>query len=123
MLFNDLGQEFIAVQPRTRDEVEQILNAARVEVFDGYGRDGNQFWTLELIREWWARRGELLRWVRGQIRAPVFDDTPPYTGYSTALLRFEHYVQHGLADHLRYYAWFLEQRRGTAEPNRLPEID
>lgn len=121
VLFNADGQEFIAIQPRDRAEVEQVLRAAQCEAMTGYARDGNDYWTLERIRAWWSRRDELLHFVREQRR---HQRRAYFAGYQDALARFEAFIHDGMREYLRCYAWFLEQRQHPyLEPNLLPEID
>jgi hypothetical protein len=45
------GFEYIFKQPASPTDVHEIVEAAKVNVFSGYGIDGNLNWTLRLIRE------------------------------------------------------------------------
>jgi hypothetical protein len=45
-------QEFLFRQPSDADELRDVLSAALCECFCGYGADGDDHWTLHLIRDW-----------------------------------------------------------------------
>ena len=53
--------EYVFKQPSNPRELGQVVEAAKVNVFSGYGSDGDSKWTLSQIREWWSRRQELLQ--------------------------------------------------------------
>jgi hypothetical protein len=44
------GQEFVCRQPADATELRDVLSAALCECFCGYGADGDDHWTLPLIR-------------------------------------------------------------------------
>jgi len=42
--------------------------------------------------------------------------------YFAGLRRWQAYIEYGLYDYLRVYAFFLEERRIPTEEDRLPEL-
>ncbi|MEU3597292.1 ferredoxin [Streptomyces sp. NPDC006798] len=51
--------EYVYRQPRTPEEVPQLVNAAEAEAFSGYGCDGDTRWTPAAVRKWWRGRGQI----------------------------------------------------------------
>ncbi|MFG2840974.1 hypothetical protein ACGFYE_38990 [Streptomyces zaomyceticus] len=49
--------EYVYRQPRTTEELRQLVDAAETEAFCRYGCDGDTHWTPEAVREWWRDRG------------------------------------------------------------------
>jgi hypothetical protein len=126
VLYDEMGQEFIFRQPRSPEEVYQLVAAAYVDPFIGYGCDGNDHWTSQDIREWWRRRDELLNWILGQLRNPE-SESRTHENYIEqnqlkALRDFEQYFATGLHHYLRAYVFFLENRRIPQESDPLPWI-
>jgi hypothetical protein len=121
VLYTEEGREFIARRPRDRHELLCVIHAAACDPFVAYAHDGNDRWTLDLIRGWWSRRDELLRWVQWFHRERAQGSCP--SGLAQRLLDFEQFIRNGLREYLVAYAYFLERRRGVADPNVLPEID
>ncbi|MGW0899935.1 hypothetical protein ACWD0G_23655, partial [Streptomyces goshikiensis] len=48
--------EFVYRQPRTEAETYKILNAAANDPYAGYACDGDDHWTPQSVRAWWADR-------------------------------------------------------------------
>jgi hypothetical protein len=100
------GQEFVFRQPRHINELADCFSACRAECFDGYGTDGNERWTAELVRAWWANRVAIRdAWYAARIEG--------------VRVMFE--VE--LPRYLRGYLYFLEEREPPAASDRLPELD
>lgn len=109
VLMDERGQEFVFRQPEVAAELRDVLSAALCECFNGYGADGDQHWTLALIREWWATRFDLLR------RADVAGD-------EAAVRRWREMLSGAAEDYLRRYAFFVEEGRMPADSERLPDL-
>jgi hypothetical protein len=110
VLLDRSGQEFVFTQPRGEDELRDIISAAICECFVGYGADGDDHWTLALIREWWGSRLDLLaRSSQG-------------TGLPESKRRWERILSGEGETYLREYAFFVETRRLPTETDALPEI-
>ncbi|GAA0992575.1 hypothetical protein GCM10009555_081850 [Acrocarpospora macrocephala] len=60
---DECGSEVVFRQPQSPQEVHLVLTAAWNDPFCAYAGDGDNHWTLELIREWWASRERLAAWI------------------------------------------------------------
>jgi hypothetical protein len=54
--FTDSWQEFVWRQPRDEAEIDAVIEAARADCCGGYGRNGNDHWTPDLVAAWWEGR-------------------------------------------------------------------
>lgn len=110
VLLDDSGQEFVFKQPTNENELRDILSAAICECFVGYGADGDDHWTLALIREWWRSRLDLLT-HSSQVR-----------GLPDSKRRWERILSGEGEAYLRCYGFFVENGRLPTETDALPEI-
>jgi hypothetical protein len=117
--------EYIFKQPSNLKELSEVVEAAKVNVFSGYGMDGNPIWTLSLIREWWDRRDELLQLcLRSEYLSEKYASSTDHIEriyYQNATYRL-HYVKTELADYLGAYSFFIEEGRLANESDRLPSF-
>jgi hypothetical protein len=67
VLYTDDGQEFIWKQPQNPEQVSAVLDAAYQDPFSGYAWDGDDHWTVDLVRQWWAERGRVRDWIERQL--------------------------------------------------------
>jgi hypothetical protein len=67
VLYTDDGQEFIWKQPQNAEQVRAVLDAAYQDPFSGYAWDGDDHWTVDLVRQWWAERGRVRDWIERQL--------------------------------------------------------
>ena len=107
VLFDEHGMEFVWRQPRNLDEVRAVLDAAYQDPFEGYGCDGDDHWTPELVQEWWDGREQIdERLAKGSF--------PTDECHAEALLEardeYRRYIAEGLYDDLRRYAEWLSGR-------------
>jgi hypothetical protein len=110
VLLDPSGQEFAFKQPANAEELREVVSAALCECFCGYGADGDDHWTLPLIKEWWRTRFDLLAAV-----IAVRGDPDS--------VRLWHRLLSGEAeDYLRAYAFFVQERRLPAEGDSLPDV-
>ncbi len=110
VLLDRSGQEFVFTQPTGEDDLRDVISAAICECFVGYGADGDDHWTLALIREWWRSRLDLLA-LSSQAR-----------GLPECKRRWERILSGEGETYLRSYALFVEARRLPTETDTLPEI-
>lgn len=110
VLLDASGQEFVFTQPTNENDLRDILSAAICECFVGYGADGDDHWTLALIREWWLSRLDLL--ARSSLAK----------GLPESKRRWERILSGEGEAYLRSYAFFVEYRRLPTETDALPEI-
>jgi hypothetical protein len=59
LLTDELGSGFVWRQPRNDDEAHALMTGASSDPFNGFGWDGDEHWTVALIRSWWADRAAL----------------------------------------------------------------
>lgn len=112
------GSEIVYRQPRDEREVYLLLSAAWQEVFQAYACDGDERWTLALVREWWAERDELLAWTT-DVEARWSETYP----HEASLMReYRTYVTGGLETYLREYGFWLEHRRCRSASEALPRL-
>lgn len=111
VLMDRQGQEFIFKQPANEDELRDIISAALCEYFCGYGADGNDHWTISLIREWWRNRHDLLA------RAGEVSGSPE------GILLWQRVLSGEGEDYLRAYAFLVEEGRVPKSTDALPELD
>ena len=111
VLLDASGQEYVFAQPTNENELRNILVAAMCECFLGYGADGDNHWSLTLIREWWRSRRDLL--------ALASHDR----GLPESKQQWERILSGEGISYLRSYAFFVENHRLPSETETLPEID
>jgi hypothetical protein len=104
------GQEFVFRQPSSTDQIQQLIGAAFVDPFEGYGADGDSFWTLNLIREWWRGRSDLLAEESGLQK------------YNRNVAEWRQLVVGEYEPYLRQYAFFVEERRIPTSSDALPAL-
>jgi hypothetical protein len=118
----DHATEYVFRQPRTVTETARLVEAAESDPFAGYGCDGDAWWTPGLVRQWWRDRGRVTEYLAG--RRSEWDEFDARSGQGIALAvrDFETYVADGLADDLRVYLYWLEERRSPGVGDPLPEL-
>ncbi|MFD6106767.1 ferredoxin, partial [Nocardia salmonicida] len=114
--------EVIFRQPANEIEVQRVLSGAWTDPFSGYASDGDDHWTLELIREWWAGRYQVIEWIDNPAPWLIADDA---FGRDNAkgMRDYREYIHSGLELHLRNYAFWLENGRSVLSGESLPKID
>jgi hypothetical protein len=119
----DYEQEFLYRQPRNLAELLQVLDGVRQDPFAGWAYDGDDHWTVELVREWWRERGRVLKWIARKIAewsSP--GSTAEEKDVLVGLDDYQLYIEGDLADHLRAYAFWLDNRRSPAPGDTLPQL-
>ncbi len=110
VLLDPNGQEFVFRQPADAAELRDVLSAALCECFCGYGADGDDNWTLPLIRDWWRTRFDRL--------APA----EAARGDPGSVRQWHRLLSGKAEDYLRAYAFFVQERRLPADGDILPEV-
>jgi len=117
------GFEYIFKQPSTVQELNEVINAAAVNVLSGYACDGDAHWTITLIQDWWKQCHELLRLcLSSQYLAPELIDSPDTTiriYRRNARYRLQ-YVRTELAGYLASYSFLVEEGRMPREDDTIP---
>ncbi|WP_030317921.1 ferredoxin [Streptomyces flavochromogenes] len=120
--------EYVYRQPRTPDEVRDVLSAIEADPMDGYAWDGDQRWTPESVREWWRDRERVLEYLRDQVHEwERYDRWIPNQRAVEGALDFAAYIAGGtdsgsLETDLRIYLYWLQERRSPTPADRLPEL-
>ncbi|MFD8075701.1 ferredoxin [Streptomyces sp. NPDC059718] len=128
------GTEFVFRQPVDEAETEALVAAARLELYSGYGWDGDEHWTPDLVRAWWRDRGRVREWAVA-IAADWGADAHPGWGDNAALRYRPHYqdairghrdfvayLDDGLETYLRGYVLWLDLRRPRRRWEALPRL-
>lgn len=117
ILYDENGHEHIFRQPHTTQQLIQLLVAAHIDPFEAYAMDGNDHWTLDLIKEWWNNKSALIAELstENMIRNQNKKQAQDYIDYLNG---------EALLD-LRKYAFFLLHKKYPfiEELNELPEIN
>ncbi|MFF8476120.1 ferredoxin [Streptomyces sp. NPDC015414] len=118
----DYFTEYVYRQPRTTDELQQLVDAAEAEAFSGYGCDGDIHWTPAAVREWWRDRGRIREYLASRQADWEADDAKAGQGVAAAARDYAAYLDGELAAYLRAYLFWLEERRSPTEADRLPRL-
>lgn len=110
VMMDDEGQEFVFRQPTNVVELRGVIRAAYCDPFNGYGADGDNHWTLELIREWWRHRDDMFARQNELLQTNKSVD---------AWVRF---MSTSAEDYLRRYSFFIEKGKLPEDTDHLPEL-
>ncbi|MFF3325752.1 ferredoxin [Streptomyces sp. NPDC002889] len=128
------GTEFVYRQPVNESETEAVVSAACLELYSGYGWDGDDHWTPATVRAWWLDRGRVREWAL-TIAADWGAGTHPgwgsngsaefhghYHDAAQGHLDFVAYIDDGLEEYLRSYVFWLDQPRAPCRGEALPVL-
>jgi hypothetical protein len=104
------GYEIIFRQPANDLELQQVLEAADADPFDGYRFDGNTRWTSRLVDDWIANKKRLIDVVNNLLRSA--EKLPARSG-QLHLSMYSHwleFIHNGLDDYLSGYKAGLSRR-------------
>ncbi|MFI1649362.1 ferredoxin [Streptomyces avidinii] len=121
----DGDHEFVYRQPVDAFEAEHLLSAARVELYSGYGWDGDDHWSVEAVRDWWRGRARVREWAVSAAAERDAGDPEFRVHHQDAargLLDFVAYIDDGLEAYLRGYLFWLEHRREPEPGEALPGL-
>lgn len=116
------GSEVVYRQPRSASEVRRVLTAARTDPFGAYAADGDEHWTLDLVREWWADRGRLAGWIDDAQRRWSTSERAEERDNAAGLRDFARYLDGDLEADLRDYGFWLDNRRSRLPHETLPRL-
>nr|BFE37753.1 hypothetical protein GCM10010200_100040 [Actinomadura rugatobispora] len=116
VLLSDLNQECVFRQPANVREVTALIEIAWGEPMGGYAWDGDQRWTPESVRDWWADRG----FVRTWIAAELADEHS--ANEREALHTYAAYLDNGMERYLRGYLFWLIERTEPRLGELLPDL-
>ncbi|MFC4374540.1 ferredoxin [Nocardia halotolerans] len=104
------GSEVVFRQPSNARETHLILSAAWSDPFGAYACDGNERWTPDLVRAWWADRARLVEWIDTTERAWSASDREGDRVNAEGLRAYRGYLGNGLETYLQEYIFWLENR-------------
>ncbi len=113
VVFNEYCMEFVMIQPRNKTELLQVWNAGAVEVFGSYYCDGNKYWTIDKVKNWWARKDYLLECLENEELIEMNCNQEK---------RYRYYLENFAEIDLRKYCFFLDNGSYPNEEVLLPEI-
>jgi hypothetical protein len=115
-------QEFLYRQPRTINELRDVMDGMRQDPWAGWACDGDSHWTPALVREWWRNRARLRQWITAKhqvwSRSARADEQEAAVGLTDYLA----YLDNELSAHLRAYIYFLDHGRSPTACDRLPAL-
>jgi hypothetical protein len=116
------GYEVIFRQPANSYELHQVVQAAWCDPLSGYGADGNEHWSYELVKSWWAmERHEVERTITREYEEQIAPHAMRDYNYLAGLTHWLDYLNGEIDRYLRSYAFFLDNRRGPTEVDALPD--
>jgi hypothetical protein len=116
----DYEQEFLYRQPRNADELRDVILAMQNDPWAGWACDGDAHWTPSLIRKWWRERPRLRDWIMTKHRRWSVSERAEDREAATGLADYLAYLDNGLTDDLRAYAYCLDNGVGPAVDDHLP---
>ncbi|MGW0900175.1 ferredoxin, partial [Streptomyces goshikiensis] len=97
-------------------------NAAANDPYAGYACDGDDHWTPQSVRAWWADRRRLVDWIDKAAISRSASERADEREVVAGLNSYRQYIDGELAVHLRAYIFWLDQRRVPLDGEALPDI-
>ncbi|MEU8662613.1 hypothetical protein [Actinoplanes philippinensis] len=119
---DEFGSEIVYRQPRNAVEAHLVLTAAWNDPYRAYAVDGDEHWTLSLVREWWADRTRLMSWIDDLRQRWSSSERADERDNAAGLSDFAGYVESGLETDLRVYGFWLDNRRPPRPAEALPQL-
>ncbi|WP_329378158.1 hypothetical protein OG625_09165 [Streptomyces sp. NBC_01351] len=119
---DDLYMEFIYRQPQNPDEVRTLIDVAGGEPYGGYACDGDDRWTPDSVREWWAGRERIRAWIDREIEVRAKSERSYERADVPSLRAFAAHVDGPLERYLRGYLHWLTERVEPAPGATLPRL-
>ena len=122
LLCDAIGQGFVWRQPRNDVETLALMTGASSDPFGGFGWDGDQHWTPDLVRDWWARRDERAHMVSSLVTELTNPRLAASSLWISLVASYGDYIVFGLEEGLGRYLSFLETGRYPREGETLPAL-
>lgn len=119
VLVNEDWTEFVFRQPTSDPAVLRLIDAAYDDPFQAYACDGDDRWTVDTVREWWADRPRLLEWIASARATMVAEDA---AGVVAGLDAYEADIRGPLEGRLREYLFWLDAREAPQTSSLLPTL-
>lgn len=125
-LGDGFGSEFVFRQPVSEAETEDLVAAASMEPYGGYGWDGDDHWTPETVRTWWRERARVREWALTIAADWSTRDSGRHRDHYLDAARghraFLAHLDDGLEEYLRGYVFWLDHGRTRHRWERLPRL-
>jgi hypothetical protein len=124
MVSVDLEQvDVVYRQPVTLREMELLISVASCDPLGGYGVDGNQYWSIDLVRAWWERRAEIVEHIKRNVSQESWYRLDGLFALMQPIARcWLRYIETECYSYLREYMFFLDHGRWPNEETRLPDV-
>jgi hypothetical protein len=119
---DECGGEVVFRQPRDAGEVHLLLTAAWNDPFRAYASDGDDHWTLAMVREWWAGRARIVAWIEDVRHRWSASERSDERDNAVGLRDYASYLDNGLEAYLRAYGFWLDNRRAATPGDTLPDL-
>lgn len=119
---DNFESEFLYRQPRTVEELRDVVAGMSDDPFAGWACDGDAHWTPALVRAWWRDRGRVGDWITARHREWSVADKDDEREAADGLLAYLAYLDGELAGHLRAYLFFLDNGSVPRVGDRLPSL-
>ncbi|GLX39855.1 hypothetical protein Sros01_59280 [Streptomyces roseochromogenus] len=116
------SMEFVYRQPRNEADTCKVLYAAVNDPYAGYACDGDDHWTADSVRAWWADRGRLVEWIDRASARWLASERPDEQEIVEGLNSYKQYVDGDLEAHLKAYIFWLDQHRVPLVGEILPSL-
>ena len=97
-----------------------MLTAAWHDPFGAYAADGDEHWTIDLVRQWWADRSGLAAWIDDVQRRWSSSERAAERDTATGLRDFARYLDNGLEADLRDYGFWLDNNGRRCRTKHFP---
>ncbi|MFG2823783.1 hypothetical protein ACGFX4_30705 [Kitasatospora sp. NPDC048365] len=120
------GTEFVYRQPGSAEAVRDFLEASQ-PAHGGYAMDGDEHWTVDGVRAWWAGRERVRAWALATAHRWATSYDPAYEMHwldaAQGLRDYVDDIDSGrLETYLRGYLFWLEHRRAPGSAEALPVL-
>ncbi len=123
VLYDDeWGAEFVYRQPGDPEQALVLLGAVAQDPMAGYACDGDEHWTPDLVRHWWAERGRVREWAAALDRAWSVSSREEEREAAGGGRAYVAYIDAGLEEYLRHYLFWLSEGRPADSGATLPHL-
>ncbi|MFJ3633868.1 ferredoxin [Streptomyces sp. NPDC090112] len=123
VLYDDeWGAEFVHRQPGGPEQALVLLGAVAQDPMVRYACDGDEHWTPELVRDWWAERARVREWAAALDRAWCASNREDERETAGGGRAYVAYIDAGLEEYLRHYLFWLSEGRPADSGAPLPHL-
>ncbi|MEU8776620.1 ferredoxin [Streptomyces sp. NPDC048606] len=122
ILYGDEMDEFVFRQPRNPLEVHKVLFAALNDPYGAYASDGDQYWTVAGVRDWWRSRERVREWIHSASCGLAHRKNPTDHDLVSGLRDYLEYIDGDLERDLRVYMFHLDNGEAPEVDVILPDL-